>query len=571
MLPLVAALFLVPLLSPPVAPAPVAAAQEEAPEARAARAQAAEERGDLPSAREDYLAAAVRFPVGADREDAMARARAIAARLALRAEIAAALVRDARVFGELGFERADDAGVTFQGKPKAWSEVPLDALGRAAAAARASSEARVGLVQERVQRGSETERKSALADLAELVAKGDLAAPDAWHAVARVRGERVPAKGYVYRGGQWSDVLALEQKAAASGFEALVLAVETAASADRDAALAALRALGPAGEARVRAALDARFARASGVLADACSGPLGALAEARKELDRAREHALALIFDEETYFYPYHPPECPPERAKLYAGVQNDVNERVSVVRKLWNAKRSVSITADVREALDELSWNRAVRPLAKERPALPAEVPAWVEGLDPAAKKVDLATFAWDAKERSALELDRALLELNAKRVKEKAAKPAAAVNSEEAKQVEITNEYRRMLGRRVLAWNPKIQDAAQGHSDYMSLTGDFGHFEKDPARKGPVERLKLAGYTFGGGENCAMGGFGPEGAHSGWTQSSGHHRNLLGPKHREMASAISGPYWTQNFGAGNEYEALLPARASTPDAKPR
>lgn len=143
--------------------------------------------------------------------------------------------------------------------------------------------------------------------------------------------------------------------------------------------------------------------------------------------------------------------------------------------------------------------------------------------------------------------------------------------MNSEEAEQVEITNEYRRMLGRRVLAWNPKIQDAAQGHSDYMSLTGDFGHFEKDPARKGPVERLKLAGYTFGGGENCAMGGFGPEGAHSGWTQSSGHHRNLLGPKHREMASAISGPYWTQNFGSGQEYEPLLPAHESSPDAKRR
>jgi len=129
----------------------------------------------------------------------------------------------------------------------------------------------------------------------------------------------------------------------------------------------------------------------------------------------------------------------------------------------------------------------------------------------------------------------------------------------------VRVTNRYRALLGRRALAWNPKIQAAAQGHADYMSLTGNFGHFEPDPARHGPAERLKLAGYPGGGSENCHMGDSGAEGAHLGWTHSSGHHRNLLIESHREMASGIAGPYWCQNFGAGREFEARLapsPAR---------
>ena len=120
-------------------------------------------------------------------------------------------------------------------------------------------------------------------------------------------------------------------------------------------------------------------------------------------------------------------------------------------------------------------------------------------------------------------------------------------------------------MFGRRVLAWNAKIQAAAQRHADYMSLTGDFGHFEPDPLRHSPADRLKLEGYKSGGSENCHMGDSGAEGAHLGWTHSSGHHRNLLIATHREMASGIAGPYWCQNFGAGREFEAELapkPAR---------
>jgi uncharacterized protein YkwD len=87
------------------------------------------------------------------------------------------------------------------------------------------------------------------------------------------------------------------------------------------------------------------------------------------------------------------------------------------------------------------------------------------------------------------------------------------------------------------------------------MANTGHFGHFEDDPERHSVVDRLKLVDYVHGGSENVARNGGGARGAHDGWLQSSGHHRNILGAGHKEMASALSGFYWTQNFGRGESF----------------
>ena len=65
----------------------------------------------------------------------------------------------------------------------------------------------------------------------------------------------------------------------------------------------------------------------------------------------------------------------------------------------------------------------------------------------------------------------------------------------------------------------------------------------------------MTLCGYTSGAGENCYMGSAAPRSAHDGWLHSSGHHRNILAPGHREMASGVVGNYWTQNFGWGTSY----------------
>ena len=102
-----------------------------------------------------------------------------------------------------------------------------------------------------------------------------------------------------------------------------------------------------------------------------------------------------------------------------------------------------------------------------------------------------------------------------------------------------------------KALLAHPQVQAAASMHSEYMADTGDFGHFERgDPKRRTPGDRMNLCGYTSGGGENCYAGSASPRSAHDGWLHSSGHHRNILAPGHREMASGVVGNYWTQNFG---------------------
>jgi uncharacterized protein YkwD len=54
-------------------------------------------------------------------------------------------------------------------------------------------------------------------------------------------------------------------------------------------------------------------------------------------------------------------------------------------------------------------------------------------------------------------------------------------------------------------------------------------------------------------------MVGGDPQAAHDGWLRSSGHHRNILMPGHREMASASASNYWTQNFGADTAFQREL------------
>jgi hypothetical protein len=537
--------------------APQVAQQGEEAAAKTARAAALESKGDLAGAREAWLAAIPLTPIGAERDACVAAVRRIDARLLLREEIIAAVPNDERVFAELGIEHADAEGLRMAGKLVAWNVLPLDLYERAAAASRASRNASNGAVYEALARGNATEKSAALVTIGHRLERGDIDPADAFAAVARARNEPVPAKGYAFRKETWTSLEVLQANAAASGLEDAAKKLESAQPAQRDALVKSLEALGPEAAPRLDRALETRWNAACKALTQGTTlKALNAVAEARRELDTKRKHALDLIFDEATYFYPYNPPECPPEKAKLYPGVQQDVDTRVGAVREAWKSAHRVSVPPAFRAALEELDWNRGMQKARKLAFTLPAEIPAWIDGVDRESDAVDLKTFAWDAKERAFLQHDVRVEALNARLWKEPQSNPAAVARSEEQKQVLVTNEYRKMFGRRAVAWNPLIETAARGHSDYMANTGDFGHFEKDPKRYGPNERLRLAGYAFGGSENCSMGDTSADGAHLGWIHSSGHHRNILGPDHWEMGAACSSMYWTQNFGAGRSFE---------------
>lgn len=540
--------------------APTAVAPE--PEPKAAEAPAAPGPSRLLLERAELLEAARSARPGDAREELLARALELERRALLREELSRAREREPEAFERLGIGLVLADELELQGRRIAFEELPLETLRRAAGSARLSLEAELGLCLERIARADLEGTAGGLAELARLVERGALDREAAWRIVARARGEELPEDGYVFDASRWIARAEHERALFLATLASLEKRLADASPATRDGAFDALLEQLPEARAPLESALARRLRDARASLGRGSTlAQLERVAEQRRELDRRRASALELIFDEETYFYPYQPPAVDADKARLYWPVQTRVDELVAAVREVWGKPREVKLASGFREALDELDWLR--RRSAEAQLELPdsGELPAWIGGIDPRLESIALASFAWDERERNDLAYDRAVRERNERlwsaRPERGAQRP---LDESEAAQVRITNDYRALFGRRALAWNPLIQEAARMHSRYMADTGDFGHFQPDPERRTPGDRMRLCGYHAGISENCHMGGGGPQGAHEGWTHSSGHHRNLLMPTHREMASAVAGNYWTQDFGVDTAFQAELP-----------
>jgi uncharacterized protein YkwD len=523
------------------------------------QAGAYERVGELAQALDLWTAAGMAAGPGADRDNYLGRARWVEKRLGLRQSIQDAFAIDPEAFraslaDTIGFE-----GIERGGERIPWRDVELGWFKRAVNLAQIGDKGRVGLLAESFAQG---DYDSVESELAVLLGAGAIDEFDAWTLLARRRGEPVPDGGYVYLEGRWISSAEADDKALRAALAKYESALVKAKGEKREEALEALLSHGVAARGVVVAALEERFrVAAAGLQRDSALKKFEKLADQRRELDAARDEALALIFDEEEYFYPYRPPECPPQKARLYAGVQRRVNELVEAVRGVWDNPKSAKPSSGLKSSLDELNWCVATARRVGAKLSLPADLPEWVFHIDLDAKSIDLHSFAWNSGERLRFERDAQVAAFN-DRIwsKTEADDPARAANASEREQVMVTNDYRRMFGRRALAWNPLLQEATQMHSDYMSETGDFGHYEAgDPARRTPFDRMQLVGYTQGASENCSMGRSGPVDAHLGWLQSSGHHRNILTASHQEMASALAGVYWTQNYGTGTSFTSEL------------
>ena len=144
--------------------------------------------------------------------------------------------------------------------------------------------------------------------------------------------------------------------------------------------------------------------------------------------------------------------------------------------------------------------------------------------------------SFAWDQGARRRCGRDAQVESVQRARVDGRAIRqaPSRAPRSRSRCSSRTSTEDARSLRARMESEDPvRRARALDVHGEHRRLRP----LEKDPARKTPAIALKLAGYTAGGSENCHMRHAGADGAHSGWTQSSGHHRNFLGAD-REMAS---------------------------------
>ena len=145
----------------------------------------------------------------------------------------------------------------------------------------------------------------------------------------------------------------------------------------------------------------------------------------------------------------------------------------------------------------------------------------------------------------------DERVRSYNAGILKEKKITRGVRPSGPEVDQVRITNDYRILMGRPALEIDTRLVMSARGHSADMTRLGFFDHTSRVAGKERPSDRMAKAGYLGGGGENISLGSVSPMATHVAWYNSSGHHRNILGPRYRCMGSGQDAEHWTQNFGS--------------------
>lgn len=302
-----------------------------------------------------------------------------------------------------------------------------------------------------------------------------------------------------------------------------------------------------------RKVLEARRRQLAHRLADSPTGKkLLGLREDKAAFLEKRDRTLGRIFDTFEYPYPFQPGRgATQEEYQRYLASQEKIDAETRELWKIWEGTRNQLVLTkafaaeyaelgEVQVELDRFKADQVPPASGNEAIAALGDLTFFLETLK---GKVTLATLPMDAAERRLIEYNERVMAYNQK-LESDATKP-------ERQQVEVTNRYRSLFGRRALMLNNHLLASARGHSRDMVVRGYFAHEAPDPARRTPQMRMQLAGYELlGGSENIARGASGPEAVHVRWCHSSGHHRNLLDKKWLELGSGNVGAYWTQNFG---------------------
>ena len=113
----------------------------------------------------------------------------------------------------------------------------------------------------------------------------------------------------------------------------------------------------------------------------------------------------------------------------------------------------------------------------------------------------------------------------------------------------IEDCNIMRLLVGLKALRIDPKLCEAARGHSKDMQTLNFFAHQSPVAGKRSPSDRAKMAGTT-GGAENIYMGSQSPLAANKGWFYSPGHHKNMFNPGHGRVGLGNYGSHWTQMLG---------------------
>ena len=286
---------------------------------------------------------------------------------------------------------------------------------------------------------------------------------------------------------------------------------------------------------QLQAQLDRAYAAIKG---DSAFKRLGKLERKKNELDKARDFALELIFDEKKYFYPYRGTG----RMGEYTKVQQEVDRRVKAVEDIWEGTLTASVkkSPELERALKQ--FDEAADQLERKLVDVEEKVYEIAFLRSYIGRKFNIRSLFRDRDEWDLLEYSDEVMAFNTA--------VEGDISDNERAQVEVTNGYRMMFGRWPVRLVEKLVLSSRGHCKEMMKLGYFGHFSPTPGRRTPYDRMRIEGYVYGASENIIAGQTTPEGAHNGWCHSSGHHRNILMPPWTEMGTGHFGRMMCQNFG---------------------
>ncbi|MBI3097050.1 MAG: FHA domain-containing protein [Planctomycetes bacterium] len=256
---------------------------------------------------------------------------------------------------------------------------------------------------------------------------------------------------------------------------------------------------------------------------------LNRLKAVKQELVKKREAAIKVIFDLKIY----------PDEDHGRIG-QPKVDEAVAEVRKLWNKAGEYVAHLD-RGIGDRIQFIQAIDEWVQKYDVPTAEGEDMSSLLAMLNKKLDLRNVGADSHDQSVIDYNKKMWEFNEKH--------QTQMGPEENEVLKLTNEYREMMGYKILQADDRLAKAARKHCDYMEAKGILTHDEDVPGMHSPSDRVAKEGYPGGAGENCAVGMQDAMGAFTGWYNSSGHHRNMLG-EYTQLGVGKTGAYWTQDFG---------------------
>lgn len=286
----------------------------------------------------------------------------------------------------------------------------------------------------------------------------------------------------------------------------------------------------------------------------------------RRELDALRLRALKLIRDESAYPYPCFLPSASPAQMDAYELAQEQIEELFESMRSIWKKSATVKPSRDLRVGSQLVLWIptqgaplKELFDLGLDLPAV--EVPGWLHGLpvELEGQAVDLATFALSRNEADALARDRAIAAGNAgliaaSRKRRKSNEERTSVK-EAGKLLEEINDYRRLLGLRVLRWDDRLERGAWLHADFLVDAAEITHEQPDPKWRTYLERAAHFNYPVRVFENCLRGPDDGVSAFRSWTHSSAHHRSIVSGEVTEMGAAVCQANWVQLFGLDTEF----------------